>query len=269
MLLIAGVLLPDMSLCARQKIELHGDLVQGGMVTGRVEPGTRVDFEGRKLRISPEGWFTLGLNRDQGPNAVLEITHSDGGRSEQIVNVRARKYDIQRIDGLPSSKVSPSTADLERIGKENALIGSARMIDSGLTGFLSEFSWPVIGRLSGVYGSQRILNGKPKRPHYGVDIAAPTGTPVRAPAPGKVTLVHPDMFYTGVTVNMDHGHGVSSIFIHMSETNVVEGQELEAGEEIGKVGATGRATGPHLHWGMNWFKVRLDPALLAGEMPAS
>lgn len=254
---------------ADENIELHGEWAQGGMVKGRVGTGTRVRFEGRDLRISPQGWFVFGLNRDQKPNAVLEIIRGDGTQQRQIVNVRARKYDVQRIDGLPKSKVTPSAKDLERIGRENSMIGSARMVDSDLTGFLSEFQWPVIGPISGVYGSQRILNGTPKRPHYGVDIAAPSGTPVVAPAPGRVTLVHPDMFYTGVTVNLDHGHGVSSIFIHMSESLVEEGQRVAAGEAIGSVGATGRATGPHLHWGMNWFKVRLDPQLLVGQMPES
>lgn len=252
---------------ADEKIELHGELVQGGMVKGRAGAGARVRFEGRELRISPQGWFVFGLDRDQKPNAVLEIIHGDGTQQRRVVGVRARKYDVQRIDGLPQSKVTPSAKDLERIGRENSMIGSARMVDSDLTGFLGEFQWPVIGPISGVYGSQRILNGTPKRPHYGVDIAVPSGTPVVAPAPGRVTLVHPDMFYTGVTVNLDHGHGVSSIFIHMSESLVEEGQHVAAGEAIGSVGATGRATGPHLHWGMNWFKVRLDPQLLAGQMP--
>jgi murein DD-endopeptidase MepM/ murein hydrolase activator NlpD len=237
------------------------------MAVGRTDPGARIEFEGRRLRVSPEGWFVIGFNRDQRPSAALRITRADGSRVEEIVNVRARKYDIQRIDGLPPSQVSPSAAELERIGKENALIGAARMIDSAGLGFLNDFKWPVIGRVSGVYGSQRILNGEPKRPHYGVDIAAPKGTPVRAPAPGTITLVHPDMFYTGATVNLDHGHGVSSIFVHMSEILVSEGQRVEQGQVIGRVGASGRATGPHLHWGMNWFGTRLDPALLTGEMP--
>ncbi len=263
------VFLPAVVTAADSDIALRGNTTQGGMVVGRVTPGTRIEFEGRNLRISPQGWFVIGLNRDQSPNAVLHITAHDRSRREQIVNVKARKYDIQRIDGLPAAKVSPSAKDLERINKENALIGAARLVDSGIAGFLSDFQWPVAGRISGVYGSQRILNGKPKRPHYGVDIAAPSGTPVRAPAPGRVTLVHPDMFYSGATVNIDHGHGVSSIFIHMSEILVVEGQDVDKGEVIGKVGASGRATGPHLHWGMNWFKARLDPALLVGEMPKS
>jgi murein DD-endopeptidase MepM/ murein hydrolase activator NlpD len=248
-------------------VELQGNLVQGGTAVGQVAPGTRIEIDGRSIRISPDGWFLIGFHRDQEPNMVVRVIHANGDRQEQIINIKARKYDVERIDGLPSAKVSPSAGDLKRIKRENALIGASRLRDSPGTDFLVDFEWPVVGRISGVFGSQRILNGIPKRPHYGVDIAAPDGTPIKAPAPGMVTLVHTDMFYTGGTINLDHGHGLTTIYTHMSEVMVAEGQHVNKGEVIGKVGATGRVTGPHLHWGMNWFKSRLDPALLVGAMP--
>lgn len=252
---------------ARSLVDLQGEITQGGMLIGRVDPGSKVALGDRQIRVSPQGWFVVGFNRDQQPRVTLRVTSAAGEMEERKLTVKGRDYDIQRVDGLPQSKVSPPAAELERIARENALIGKARLRDEPRTDFLTGFEWPVIGRVSGVYGSQRILNGKPKRPHYGVDIAAPTGTPVKAPAPGIVTLVHQDMFYTGGTVNLDHGHGVTSLFIHLSKILVEEGDRVEKGMLIGKVGATGRATGPHLHWGMNWFRTRLDPGLLVGQMP--
>lgn len=246
---------------------VEGNFVQGGIVIGQVQPGAEIEMAGRRIRVSPEGWFLLGFGRNEKPNVVLKIKHDSGESEEQVLTVKGRQYPVQHIDGLPPSKVSPSAADLERIKSENALISQVRLHDDPRTDFLEDFDWPLGGRISGVFGSQRILNGKPKRPHYGVDIAAPTGTPVKAPAPGKVTLVHTDMFYTGGTINLDHGHGLTSIFIHLSKIFVAEGQQISKGGLIGEVGATGRATGPHLHWGMNWFKARIDPELLVGEMP--
>lgn len=245
----------------------EGDFVQGGVVIGQVEPGAKVEMDGKRVRVSPEGWFLLGFGRDQRPNVVLKVVHHSGQLQQQVLNVKARVYQIQSIDGLPPSKVTPSAADLKRIKRENALIARVRLRDDPRTDFLEDFDWPVRGRVSGVFGSQRVLNGKPKRPHYGVDIAAPAGTPVKAPAPGTVTLVDSDMFYTGGTINLDHGHGLTSIFSHLSKVSVAHGQRVDKGEVIGEVGATGRATGPHLHWGMNWFKARVDPELLVGDMP--
>lgn len=252
---------------AHAQVALEGDFVQGGIVIGRVEPGSSVEMNGRQVRVSPEGWFLLGFGRDEKPEAALSVAYPSGEVQRQKVNIDSRDYDVQRIDGLPPSKVTPSAKDLKRIKRENALIGQARTRDDPRTDFLEDFDWPVTGRISGVFGSQRILNGKPKRPHYGVDVAAAEGTPIKAPAPGMVTLVHSDMFYTGGTVNLDHGHGLTSIFIHLSKIFVSEGQSVDKGEPIGAVGATGRATGPHMHWGMNWFKARIDPQLLVGDMP--
>jgi murein DD-endopeptidase MepM/ murein hydrolase activator NlpD len=192
---------------------------------------------------------------------------ADGRTERRQLQVAARDYDIQRIDGLPQRKVVPKPEDLARIRADSAAVGRARRRDDARTDFLSGWIWPVEGRISGVYGSQRVLNGEPRRPHFGVDIAAPAGTPIVAPADGVVSLLHPDMFYSGVTLLIDHGHGLSTAYLHMKRALVEEGQRVSRGEVIGEVGASGRATGPHLHWGMNLFKTRLDPAVLVGPMP--
>jgi murein DD-endopeptidase MepM/ murein hydrolase activator NlpD len=176
--------------------------------------------------------------------------------------VATRDYATERVNGLPPSTVTPNPAEQARIAREAALITKARERDDARSDFADGFVRPAKGRISGVYGSQRILNGEPKSPHMGLDIAAPSGTPITAPAPGVVTLVHPDMLLTGQSVIVDHGHGVSTVYIHMSRTDVVEGQRLKAGDQIGAIGMSGRASGPHLHWGLNWFDVKLDPALL-------
>lgn len=247
------------------RIELKGDFIQGGIVIGQVPTGTKVFFEKEKLRVSPEGIFVIGFGRDAAPHTQINVVYPDGGVGQQNIEVAKREYAVQRIDGLPSKQVTPDAKALARIQKENAMIGKARKIDDPRLDFTEDFIWPAQGRISGVFGSQRILNGKPKRPHYGVDIAAPTGTLVQAPASGIVTLAHSDMYYSGGTVILDHGHGISSVFIHLHEVSVKLGDRLEQGDKIGTVGSTGRATGPHLHWGMNWFKKRLDPRLLLPE----
>jgi len=234
-----------------------------------VLPGSKVMFEGRSIRVSDQGGFVIGFGRDEPSRTGLKVRYPNGKTEQRQLTVGQRQFKIQRIDGLPPSQVTPKAEDLKRINKEAALIRNKRRIDGANTDFLTGFTWPVDGQISGVYGSQRVLNGTPKRPHYGVDIAASTGTPVRAPAPGMVSLVYPDMYFTGGTVMVDHGHGLSSIFIHLSKTHVTEGQRVERGDIIAEVGATGRATGPHLHWGMNWFDRRLDPQLIVGSMSAA
>lgn len=244
-------------------LALSGSLQQGGMVIGRVPPGSQVTLDGEALRVSAEGAFVAGFDRDAAPEAALAIAYPDGGVEHRNLNIAQRDYQIQRIDGLPPSQVTPDEEALKRIRREQALIDHARAIDAPRTDFMSSFIRPVDGaRVSGVFGSQRILNGEPRRPHYGVDFAAATGTPVKAPAPGTVTLVHDNMYFSGGTIILDHGHGISSVFIHLSRIDVRDGQRVARGDVIGAVGATGRATGPHLHWGMNWFGKRLDPQLL-------
>ena len=248
-------------------VRLEGPRVQGGLLRGRVAPGSVVEFGGEPVRVSKTGWFLIGFGRDAPPKAVLSVVFPDGRRQRYGLAVKPREYRIQRIDGLPPRRVTPSTKDLARIRREVAMVKRARAVDDPRTDFLGGFRWPVEGRISGVYGSQRILNGEPRRPHYGIDIAAPKGTRVVAPAAGVVTLVHPDMFFSGGTLIVDHGHGLSSAFLHLSRILVKKGQRVAQGQPIAEVGSTGRSTGSHLDWRINLFGRRLDPALLVGPMP--
>ena len=253
---------------AETGIRLDGPRTQGGLLRGRVAPGTAVAFEGVPVRVSRDGWFLVGFGRDAPPDAKLEVAFPDGRREWMALTVERREYDIQRIDGLPPRKVTPrSEEDLARIREDVRLVKEARAIDDPRSDFLSGFRWPIKGRISGVYGSQRILNGEPRRPHFGIDIAAPTGTKVVAPADGVVTLVHSDMFFSGGTMIVDHGHGLSSAFLHLSRILVEKGERVVQGQPIAEVGASGRSTGPHLDWRINLFDRRLDPALLVGPMP--
>jgi len=249
-----------------QALEIHGEWQQGAMVQGRVPPDTQVEFLGRKVRVADDGLFVVGLGRDAAETAVL-VTVSAEGRREHRFPVTQRQYRIQRIEGVPARTVNPNPEQVKRSREEAAMAWRARQTESSRRDFARDFRWPLIGPVTGVYGSQRVYNGEPRRPHYGVDVAAPTGTVVRAPAAGVVTLAHKEMFFSGGTLIVDHGHGVSSSFIHLSKILVEEGQEITQGQPIAEVGATGRATGPHLDWRMNWFNQRLDPALLVGPMP--
>ena len=252
---------------ADPRLTFEGSFVQGGLVVARTEPFALVEVDGRPTRLSPEGLFLLGFGRDADPTVEITVTFGDGGVLRRRLDVAEREFPVQRIEGLPPQQVTPDPKALERIHAESALIRTARELDSARTDFTGGFAWPVQGTITGVFGSQRILNGEPRAPHSGVDIAAPPGTPVAAAADGVVSLIHEDMFYTGKTVLLDHGHGLASIYVHLSEIEVVEGQRVEQGTAIGKVGATGRATGPHLHWGVSLNQTRLDPELLVGPMP--
>jgi len=248
-------------------LELQGEAVQGGLVTARTAPGAAVTVDGRPVRVSAEGVFLIGFHRDEAGPARIVITKPDGEVVRRALPVRARTYREQRVDGLPPAKVTPDAAALARIKRENAQVARARQLDAPRTDFLGGFVWPARGIITGVYGSRRILNGEPRRPHFGIDIAAPAGTPVRAPAAGVVTLAHPDMFFSGGTLILDHGHGLSSAFLHLQRILVEVGQAVSRGDIIGEIGATGRVTGAHLDWRMNLFNKRLDPELVAGKMP--
>ena len=253
---------------AETEVRLDGPRVQGGLLRGRAPPGSRVEYEGDTVRVSTDGWFLVGFGRDAPAQAELAVVLPDGRRQRQVLAVERREYDIQRIDGLPARKVTPrSEADLARIRADVRRVKQARAIDDPRTDFLGGFRWPVKGRISGVYGSQRILNGEPRRPHFGIDIAAPAGTTVVAPADGVITMVHPDMFFSGGTMIVDHGHGLSSAFLHLSRILVTKGERVTQGQPIAEVGSTGRSTGPHLDWRINLFDRRLDPSLLVGPMP--
>ena len=233
---------------------------------GKARPGVKVEFEQRIVRVSETGEFIIGFGRDAPPSAVLRITHPDQRIEHRKFKVKKRRYRIQRVDGLPPKTVTPSAKYLERIRLEAKKIRLARQRNDVRTDFLSGFVWPVIGPISGVYGSQRILNGQPRQPHFGVDIAMPVGTPVVSPAPGVVSFVH-NMYFSGKTLVVDHGHGLSSSFLHLKRILVKVGQHVVKGQRIAEVGASGRATGAHLDWRMNWFQHRIDPQLLAGPMP--
>lgn len=257
----------DYALDAHDPI-FQGQFIQGGLVIGRTVPGTRITFEGRNVQVSDTGIFLIGFGRNAGSVAVLETTDQEGETRRKELSVEQREYRIQKIDGLPPSKVTPPPETIARIRRESAAASRARRRNDARTDFADGFIWPATGPISGVYGSQRVLNGKPKRPHYGVDIARPTGTPVYAPAGGIVTLAHPGMYFSGKTLIIDHGHGLSSSFLHLSDITVKEGQRVEQGDLIAKIGSTGRSTGPHLDWRMNLFKARVDPQLLVGPMPS-
>ncbi|HSE78512.1 MAG TPA: M23 family metallopeptidase [Alphaproteobacteria bacterium] len=253
---------------AGAELRLDGRPIQGGLIVGQAAPGARVAVDGRAVRVAPDGRFLIGFGREAGPNAILAVIWPDGTQERRALDIAPRAYDIQRIDGLPERLVSPALEDLARIKQDSARIAAARQRDTAESMFASGFAWPAIGAISGVYGSQRILNGQPRQPHFGVDIAAPTGTPVAAPADAIVVLTDEAMFFTGKTLMLDHGHGLTSVFAHLSEIAVGDGERVRKGQIVGRLGATGRVTGAHLHWGMALFGVQLDPALLVPPMPA-
>ena len=247
-------------------LSVEGHFEQGGIIFGHIGSG-EVLLDGKPLRLGPNGDFVFGIGRDA--PAELELTLKDGDREIKQVryHVAKREYKIQRVNGVQQKHVNPPETVLKRIRDEAAKVRKARRLDDDRLDFKQSFIWPLVGPITGVYGSQRVYNGTPKSPHYGVDIAAPVGTNVRAPAAGVVTLAEPDLYYSGGTLILDHGHGLSSTFIHLSKLLVKVGQRIVQGQDIAQVGATGRATGPHLDWRMNWFEVRVDPQLLMADTP--
>jgi len=240
-------------------IEFQGKFIQGHFIIGKTESGTKVLIDKKEVRTSDDGYFVFGIGRDRKYDVVITL-NKDGNKQKIVKKVLKRKYDIQRIDGLPEEQVTPPEEVYVRIKKENKLIGDAKAIDSNLTYFKNKFIVPIENTIiSGVYGSQRILNGEPKWPHYGLDFAADEGTTIKAMLDGIVTLAEPDLYYTGGTLMFDHGHGISTIYLHMQKLLVKKGQKIKQGDVIGTVGSTGRATGPHLDIRLNWFQTRLDP----------
>ncbi len=241
-------------------VTFDGKFIQGSFILGKTEPDSEIFIDKKKVKITPDGYFVFGLGRDRKYDVVITV-HQDGNKQKIVKKVQKRKYNIQRIDGLEEKKVTPPEEVYERIKRENKWIGEARAADSNLTFFTKKFIIPVENAIiSGVYGSQRILNGKPKWPHYGLDFAANEGTKIKAMQDGTVTLAEPDLFYTGGTLIFDHGHGISTLYMHMQKILVKKGQKVKQGDVIGTVGATGRATGAHLDVRLNWFQTRLDPA---------
>ncbi|MGQ0741783.1 MAG: M23 family metallopeptidase [Alphaproteobacteria bacterium] len=238
--------------------------LQGTLMLGRVPLGSRVRVDGERVRVS-KGLFAFGIGRDDTKPITVRAIFP-GGRSERTtIDPITRSYETQTITGLPEAMVSPPPEIQQRIAREAAMVREVRKRDTDEIWFSERLDWPAQGPISGIYGSHRVLNGEPRAPHWGVDIAAPEGWPVRAPAPAVVSLAEPDLYLTGGTIILDHGHGVNTTYLHMSRLDVEAGGTVKRGDMIGAVGKTGRATGPHLHWAMNWFQVRLDPSLAASS----
>ncbi len=253
---------------AESVISWQGSWQQGGMLMGQIKPDFKVSFAGEQIKTTVDGRFLFGLGRNaQGPSTFI-ISTPNGTDIEEQYPVAEREYKIQRVEGVPQKTVKPPAEQLQRIRSDSALVVKARKEVTSVTDFLEGFIKPIDGPVTGVYGSQRFYNGVPKSPHYGVDYAAPKGANVIAPAAGVVRLAHRDLFYSGGTLIIDHGHGLSSSFLHLSDILVSEGSRVERGDSIALVGSTGRSTGPHLDWRMNWRNVRVDPELVLETLPA-
>ena len=240
-------------------VEFQGSFKQGSFILGKTNPNSKVFIDKTKVRVSEDGYFAFGISRDRKNNIIIKIVENE--KTEIIEKkIFKKKYVIQKIDGLPPKQVTPPPEVYDRIKKDNKLIGDARSVDTPLIFFKEKFIYPLEKYIiTGVYGSQRILNGKPRRPHYGVDFHAPEGTPVKAMMDGVITLAEKDMYFTGGTIIFDHGHGISTLFMHMKDINVSVGQKVKKGEVVGTLGQSGRSTGPHLDIRLNWFDVKLDP----------
>lgn len=243
-------------------IDLPREVSQGGLVIGHVPAGTQARLGDRALRVGDDGTLVFGAGRDEKGPLTLQLALPGGRHSRIAVTVLPRDWPIERVEGVPPKTVNPPPEIAARIAREQAEVAAARERDDAREDFAGGFALPVEGRISGRFGNQRVYNGEPRAPHSGMDLAVPEGTPVRAPAPGLVTFARPDLYLTGGTVLIDHGFGLSSNFLHLSRLDVKPGDRVSRGQVIGAAGMTGRATGPHLHWGFNWFEVRLDPLLL-------
>lgn len=247
---------------------ISGRWLQGAALIGQVAPGSSVRFGGRDLSLASDGRFVFGIAYDAAPAAEIEVRGVDGTERRFEYAVEARSYDIQKIGGLPKGMVEPPPAVSKRIEDDQKLVGAARRFDTPRDDFAADFRWPLSAKVTGVYGAGRVLNGVPKQPHFGIDLAAAEGVPIAASAGGVVRLAHRDLYFTGGTIILDHGHGLTTTYLHLSKLDVKVGDVVERGAIIGKVGKTGRATGPHLCWRANWFEVRLDPSLLVEAEPA-
>ena len=248
-------------------VELNGEAIQGGLIFGKASPGATVHLDDTRVMVSPDGDFVIGFGRDETGQRQLLVLEPTGEKETLTLPIALREYAIERVDGLPPKTVTPDPEALERIREEGAMVATARARRDQRTDYEEGFAWPASGRISGVYGSQRVLNGEPRRPHYGLDIAAPAGSPVYAPADGIITMAHPDMYFSGGTLILDHGQGLSSSFLHLSKILVETGTTVKKGDLIAEIGSTGRASGPHLDWRMNWLNRRVDPELLVEGSP--
>ena len=245
---------------------LKGQAIQGGLILIKTAPGSRLTLDDTPLMATQDGIAVIGFHRDDTAPVMVVATAPNGSVTRRQFTPQPRIYEEQRIEGLPPKMVTPPDEVVSRIKRDREMVVMARSAATPIAHFTGDFAWPAQGIITGVYGSRRILNGKPRSPHYGIDIAAPKGSPVIAPQGGIIRMVA-DLYFTGWTVIIDHGHGVSSTFLHLENTAVIPGDQVKKGQVIGTVGSTGRSTGPHLDWRINLFGKRLDPQLLAGEMP--
>ncbi|MGH7000808.1 MAG: M23 family metallopeptidase [Stellaceae bacterium] len=268
-LAIAAVLCLVATAALAGNLMLDGTLTQGALIRGFAGPGARVRLDGKPVKVAPDGHFIFGFGRDAPPRASLDVAFRDGSHLHRTLAIVPRHYDVRRINNLPPAEVTPPPATLARIKQEAAEIDRAFARQSDTVAFETPLEWPVTGIITGVYGSQTFLNGQARWPHLGVDITAPAGTPIKAAAAGTVTLAKSGLYFTGGTVVIDHGYGLSTLYIHLQDIAVRPGDRVTQGQIIGGLGETGRATGPNLHWGLVWNEVRLDPALAAGPMPQS
>lgn len=261
-LVVAQDVVPAAPVPQEERVVFPASVPQGALVFGKVPPGSQVRYRERLLRATGYGTVALGVGRDETGPLKVDVTLPSGRMEPVSIAVTPRDWPVEHVNGVPPKTVNPPPEIAARIQREQALVTAARERDDERTDFALPFQWPVQGRISGRFGNARVYNGQPGAGHSGMDIAAPDGTPVKAPAGGVVTFASPDLYLTGGTVLLDHGHGVSSNFLHLSRIDVRVGDRIEPGQVIGAVGATGRATGPHLHWGMNWFDTRIDPLLV-------
>ncbi|MDO5610406.1 MAG: peptidoglycan DD-metalloendopeptidase family protein [Pseudomonadota bacterium] len=232
---------------------------QGTLVTGQAAPGSTVTVDGRAIRVAEDGRFVFALGRDATGTQTVRVHAPGRSPRDQRLQIIAQAWPTQHINGLPPATVNPPPAIAERIRREQASVAAVRQRDDPRLDWQPPFIRPVEGRTSGRFGRQRVYNGQPGAAHSGMDIAAATGTPIKAPAAGIITFANADLYLTGGTVVLDHGFGISSNFLHLSRIDVKPGDHVRQGQVIGAVGSTGRSTGPHLHWGMNWFEIRIDP----------
>jgi murein DD-endopeptidase MepM/ murein hydrolase activator NlpD len=250
-------------------VELKGNLTQGGLVTGKLSDVQSVSLNDTPLKLSKNGDFVFGFGRDAKANHTLSWVDTNGKKHIQNLIITKRDYNIDKITGVAKKYVSPPKSVSERISREAVAVRNSRAVNSDLTYFLDPVLKPAQGRISGVYGSQRYFNGEPRRPHYGLDIANKTGSPVYAPIGGTVVFAEPDLYYSGGTLILDHGHGITSTYIHLSKLDVNVGDKVKQGNKVAEIGATGRVTGPHLDWRFNWKGERLDPGLLMQDTLAN
>ena len=259
-----SVLLTSVAIAQTQLTE---QFFQGALIVGKTAPENKVLLNGKAIKVSKTGDYAVGFSRDEKNNSELVIIRPNGVKEKHTLKPLKREYNIQRVEGIAKKIMNPNKKANLRAREDNKKIAAARKIDSDLTAFAQGFVAPIDGIITGVYGSQRYYNGVAKRPHYGLDYAGKKGDPVKSPADGTVLMYVSDMFYSGGTMIIDHGHGVSSTFLHLSDAYVKVGDNVSQGQLVAAVGSSGRATGPHLDWRINWFNVRLDPALVLKLQP--